>query len=117
MSQFLSGNKKSDPYCMTKECKDISRQIKELEDLDKSRNGTIVINAPEFSKEYIPTFTSHKSNQELADKMSKEISSANIAVFNKRDADYLYQINTNPNLQISLDAFYLGNIKITGKKY
>ena len=54
-----------------------------------------------------------KANQEEADKIAVLFNTGNLEV-NKENLDYLYQINTNKDLTILVEADYVGKVLMTG---
>ncbi|RPD83152.1 hypothetical protein EGK75_13390 [Neisseria weixii] len=68
-------------------------------------------------KDYFPSRKEQKANQGLANKTAQNLSSNPKSRFTKTEADYLYQINTDPNLTVVLDVDYLGDLKVTGDKF
>ena len=63
--------------------------------------------------DYIPSQTIHNPNQPLANAIAHEMSTKKQTI-NKSTADYLYQVNTDPDLVVSVNPNDLGELIITG---
>ena len=64
--------------------------------------------------DYIPSRTIHNPNQALANAIAHEMGTKKQTI-NKSTADYLYQVNTDPDLVVSVNPNDLGELIITGE--